>query len=157
MYINIKILLKYNTCVNVTIHNNRATSRRGPHGHVVFECRYECWFFNAPAGGALSPPASPLPDKSELASSRYTSNTSIFNDYAMEVRLTAVKAGKHQEKQNRKSGLTVRKMLCQHNFYVCMFFQNCRKNLRWEQQNICVVWRWTSVRNIYPGCDIKLK
>lgn len=47
---------------------------------------YECLFFNAPAGGALSPPASPLPDKSELASSRYTSNTSIFNDYAMEVK-----------------------------------------------------------------------
>ncbi|CAG12501.1 unnamed protein product [Tetraodon nigroviridis] len=38
-----------------------------------------------PAGGVATPPGSPLPDKSDLSSSRYTSNTSIFNNYAMEV------------------------------------------------------------------------
>uniref|UniRef100_H3DN89 DENN domain containing 4A n=1 Tax=Tetraodon nigroviridis TaxID=99883 RepID=H3DN89_TETNG len=36
-------------------------------------------------GGVATPPGSPLPDKSDLSSSRYTSNTSIFNNYAMEV------------------------------------------------------------------------
>ncbi len=40
-----------------------------------------------PAGCLLSPPGFPLPDKSDLGSSRYTSNTSIFNNYAMEVKL----------------------------------------------------------------------
>lgn len=38
-----------------------------------------------PAGGVGTPPGSPLPDKSDLSSSRYTSNTSIFNNYAVEV------------------------------------------------------------------------
>lgn len=41
----------------------------------------------SPAGCVLSPPGFPLPDKSDLGSSRYTSNTSIFNNYAMEVKL----------------------------------------------------------------------
>lgn len=38
-----------------------------------------------PAGGVLSPPGFPMPDRSDLGSSRYTSNTSIFSNYAMEV------------------------------------------------------------------------
>lgn len=42
---------------------------------------------SSPAGCVLSPPGFPLPDKSDLGSSRYTSNTSIFNNYAMEVKL----------------------------------------------------------------------
>uniref|UniRef100_A0A7N9AM94 DENN domain containing 4A n=1 Tax=Mastacembelus armatus TaxID=205130 RepID=A0A7N9AM94_9TELE len=37
----------------------------------------------------LSPPGFPLPDKSDLGSSRYTSNTSIFNNYAMELLISS--------------------------------------------------------------------
>ncbi|XP_017282258.1 C-myc promoter-binding protein isoform X2 [Kryptolebias marmoratus] len=40
-------------------------------------------------GSALSPPGFPLPDKSDLGSSRYTSNTSIFNNYAMELLISS--------------------------------------------------------------------
>ncbi|XP_041639730.1 C-myc promoter-binding protein-like isoform X4 [Cheilinus undulatus] len=40
-------------------------------------------------GCTLSPPGFPLPDKSELGSSRYTSNTSIFNNYAMELLISS--------------------------------------------------------------------
>ncbi|CAN9506669.1 unnamed protein product [Ophioblennius macclurei] len=37
----------------------------------------------------LSPPGFSLPDKSDLGSSRYTSNTSIFNNYAMELLISS--------------------------------------------------------------------
>ncbi|XP_028330686.1 C-myc promoter-binding protein-like isoform X2 [Gouania willdenowi] len=40
-------------------------------------------------GRALSPPGFPLPDKSDDGSSRYTSNTSIFNNYAMELLISS--------------------------------------------------------------------
>ncbi|XP_068433218.1 C-myc promoter-binding protein-like isoform X2 [Clinocottus analis] len=40
-------------------------------------------------GCVLSPPDFPLPDKSDLGSSRYTSNTSIFNNYAMELLISS--------------------------------------------------------------------
>uniref|UniRef100_A0A671VNR5 DENN domain containing 4A n=1 Tax=Sparus aurata TaxID=8175 RepID=A0A671VNR5_SPAAU len=40
-------------------------------------------------GGVISPPGFPLPDKSDLGSSRYTSNTSIFNNYAMELLISS--------------------------------------------------------------------
>ncbi|XP_061594021.1 C-myc promoter-binding protein-like isoform X3 [Cololabis saira] len=40
-------------------------------------------------GCVVSPPAFQLPDKSELSSSRYTSNTSIFNNYAMELLISS--------------------------------------------------------------------
>uniref|UniRef100_A0A672GX54 DENN domain containing 4A n=1 Tax=Salarias fasciatus TaxID=181472 RepID=A0A672GX54_SALFA len=46
----------------------------------------------SPSGGSgcvLSPPGFPLPDKSDLGSSRYTSNTSIFNNYAMELLISS--------------------------------------------------------------------
>ncbi|XP_032378374.1 C-myc promoter-binding protein isoform X6 [Etheostoma spectabile] len=42
-----------------------------------------------PPGCVLSPPGFPLPDKSDLGSSRYTSNTSIFNNYAMELLISS--------------------------------------------------------------------
>lgn len=48
-------------------------------------CHIAC--FHTPTGCVLSPPGFPLPDKSDLGSSRYTSSTSIFNNYAMEVKL----------------------------------------------------------------------
>ncbi|XP_029935994.1 C-myc promoter-binding protein-like isoform X2 [Myripristis murdjan] len=41
------------------------------------------------SGCVLSPPGFPLPDKSDLGSSRYTSNTSIFNNYAMELLISS--------------------------------------------------------------------
>uniref|UniRef100_A0A8C5EEG5 C-myc promoter-binding protein-like n=1 Tax=Gouania willdenowi TaxID=441366 RepID=A0A8C5EEG5_GOUWI len=41
------------------------------------------------ASRALSPPGFPLPDKSDDGSSRYTSNTSIFNNYAMELLISS--------------------------------------------------------------------
>uniref|UniRef100_A0A665WXP3 DENN domain containing 4A n=1 Tax=Echeneis naucrates TaxID=173247 RepID=A0A665WXP3_ECHNA len=41
------------------------------------------------AGCALSPPGFPLPNKSDLGSSRYSSNTSIFNNYAMELLISS--------------------------------------------------------------------
>uniref|UniRef100_A0A3P8WTF1 DENN domain containing 4A n=1 Tax=Cynoglossus semilaevis TaxID=244447 RepID=A0A3P8WTF1_CYNSE len=37
----------------------------------------------------LSPPGFPLPDKSDVGSSHYTSNTSIFNNYAMELLISS--------------------------------------------------------------------
>ncbi|KAM8893504.1 C-myc promoter-binding protein-like isoform 2-T2 [Spinachia spinachia] len=40
-------------------------------------------------GCVLSPPGVPLTDKSELGSSHYTSNTSIFNNYAMELLISS--------------------------------------------------------------------
>ncbi|XP_034051303.1 C-myc promoter-binding protein-like isoform X2 [Thalassophryne amazonica] len=40
-------------------------------------------------GFTLSPPGFSLPDKSDLGSSRYTSNTSIFNNYAMELLISS--------------------------------------------------------------------
>uniref|UniRef100_UPI0037E766CA C-myc promoter-binding protein-like n=1 Tax=Semicossyphus pulcher TaxID=241346 RepID=UPI0037E766CA len=40
-------------------------------------------------GCVLTPPGFPLPDKSDLGSSRYTSNTSIFNNYAMELLISS--------------------------------------------------------------------
>ncbi|XP_035808614.2 C-myc promoter-binding protein-like isoform X8 [Amphiprion ocellaris] len=40
-------------------------------------------------GCVVSPPGFPLPDKSDLGSSRYTSNTSIFNNYAMELLISS--------------------------------------------------------------------
>ncbi|KAM9860948.1 C-myc promoter-binding protein-like [Aulostomus maculatus] len=40
-------------------------------------------------GCVLSPPGFPLPDKSDLGSSRYTSNTSIFHNYAMELLISS--------------------------------------------------------------------
>ncbi|XP_060913426.1 C-myc promoter-binding protein-like isoform X3 [Labrus mixtus] len=40
-------------------------------------------------GSVLSPPGFPMPDKSDLGSSRYTSNTSIFNNYAMELLISS--------------------------------------------------------------------
>ncbi|XP_029353425.1 C-myc promoter-binding protein-like isoform X2 [Echeneis naucrates] len=40
-------------------------------------------------GCALSPPGFPLPNKSDLGSSRYSSNTSIFNNYAMELLISS--------------------------------------------------------------------
>ncbi|XP_039980187.1 C-myc promoter-binding protein-like isoform X2 [Xiphias gladius] len=40
-------------------------------------------------GCILSPPGFPLPDKSDLGSSRYTSNTSVFNNYAMELLISS--------------------------------------------------------------------
>ncbi|XP_053199484.1 C-myc promoter-binding protein-like isoform X1 [Scomber japonicus] len=40
-------------------------------------------------GCILSPPGFPLPDKSDLGSSRYTSNTSIFNNFAMELLISS--------------------------------------------------------------------
>uniref|UniRef100_A0A672ZUQ5 DENN domain containing 4A n=1 Tax=Sphaeramia orbicularis TaxID=375764 RepID=A0A672ZUQ5_9TELE len=46
-------------------------------------------FCGSPTGGVLSPPCFPLPDKSDLGSSRYTSNTSIFNNYAMELLISS--------------------------------------------------------------------
>ncbi|XP_077568857.1 C-myc promoter-binding protein-like isoform X2 [Stigmatopora nigra] len=39
--------------------------------------------------GDLSPPGFPLSDKSDVGSSRYTSNTSIFNNYAMELLISS--------------------------------------------------------------------
>ncbi|XP_057692439.1 C-myc promoter-binding protein-like isoform X1 [Corythoichthys intestinalis] len=39
--------------------------------------------------GELSPPGFPLSDKSDVGSSRYTSNTSIFNNYAMELLISS--------------------------------------------------------------------
>uniref|UniRef100_A0A3B3HMF1 DENN domain containing 4A n=1 Tax=Oryzias latipes TaxID=8090 RepID=A0A3B3HMF1_ORYLA len=42
-----------------------------------------------PAGCVLSPPDLPPPDKSDLSSSRYTSNTSIFNSCAMELLISS--------------------------------------------------------------------
>ncbi|XP_034754922.1 C-myc promoter-binding protein-like isoform X7 [Etheostoma cragini] len=42
-----------------------------------------------PPGCVLSPPGFPPPDKSDLGSSRYTSNTSIFNNYAMELLISS--------------------------------------------------------------------
>ncbi|XP_029112041.1 C-myc promoter-binding protein isoform X2 [Scleropages formosus] len=42
-----------------------------------------------PHPGVVSPSSFPLPDKSELGSSRYTSNTSIFQNYAMEVLISS--------------------------------------------------------------------
>uniref|UniRef100_A0A7N6B1R0 DENN domain containing 4A n=1 Tax=Anabas testudineus TaxID=64144 RepID=A0A7N6B1R0_ANATE len=42
-----------------------------------------------PTGCVLSPPGFPLPDKSDLGSSRYTSSTSIFNNYAMELLISS--------------------------------------------------------------------
>uniref|UniRef100_H2UR89 DENN domain containing 4A n=1 Tax=Takifugu rubripes TaxID=31033 RepID=H2UR89_TAKRU len=41
------------------------------------------------SSGVLTPPGSPLPDKSDLSSSRYTSNTSIFNNYGMELLISS--------------------------------------------------------------------
>ncbi|XP_045887919.1 C-myc promoter-binding protein-like isoform X2 [Micropterus dolomieu] len=41
------------------------------------------------AGSSLGGPTSLLPDKSDLGSSRYTSNTSIFNNYAMELLISS--------------------------------------------------------------------
>ncbi|XP_075892596.1 C-myc promoter-binding protein-like isoform X3 [Nelusetta ayraudi] len=41
------------------------------------------------SGGVLSPPGFPLPDRSDLGSSRYTSNTSIFSNYAMELLISS--------------------------------------------------------------------
>ncbi|KAG7246191.1 hypothetical protein CRUP_009431, partial [Coryphaenoides rupestris] len=38
---------------------------------------------------ALSPPGFPLGDKSDVDSSRYTSNSSIFNNYAMELLISS--------------------------------------------------------------------
>ncbi|KAK2853669.1 hypothetical protein Q5P01_006330 [Channa striata] len=40
-------------------------------------------------GCVLSPPGFPLPEKSDLGSSRYTSNTSIFSNYAMELLISS--------------------------------------------------------------------
>ncbi|XP_069382569.1 C-myc promoter-binding protein-like isoform X4 [Paralichthys olivaceus] len=40
-------------------------------------------------GCVLSPPGFPLPDKSDASSSHYTSNTSIFNNYAMELLISS--------------------------------------------------------------------
>ncbi|AWP01157.1 putative C-myc promoter-binding protein-like [Scophthalmus maximus] len=40
-------------------------------------------------GCVLSPPGFPLPDKSDVGSSHYTSNTSIFNNYAMELLISS--------------------------------------------------------------------
>ncbi|KAM4592869.1 C-myc promoter-binding protein-like isoform 4-T4 [Odontesthes bonariensis] len=40
-------------------------------------------------GCVLSPPGFPLPDKSDLGSSRYTSNTSVFNNFAMELLISS--------------------------------------------------------------------
>ncbi|XP_040053407.2 C-myc promoter-binding protein isoform X1 [Gasterosteus aculeatus] len=40
-------------------------------------------------GCVLSPPGFPLTDKSDLGSSHYTSNTSIFNSYAMELLISS--------------------------------------------------------------------
>ncbi|XP_075934693.1 C-myc promoter-binding protein-like isoform X4 [Anarhichas minor] len=40
-------------------------------------------------GCVLSPPGFPLPDRSDLGSSRYTSSTSIFNNYAMELLISS--------------------------------------------------------------------
>ncbi|CAB1338882.1 unnamed protein product [Coregonus sp. 'balchen'] len=37
----------------------------------------------------LSPPGFPLPDRSDLGSSRYTSNTSVFQNYAMELLISS--------------------------------------------------------------------
>ncbi|GAA6218992.1 C-myc promoter-binding protein-like [Lates japonicus] len=49
-----------------------------------------CIILHSPAGCVLSPPGGfPLPDKSDLGSSRYTSNTSIFNNYAMELLISS--------------------------------------------------------------------
>ncbi|XP_035991836.1 C-myc promoter-binding protein isoform X4 [Fundulus heteroclitus] len=42
-----------------------------------------------PPGCPLSLTGFPLPDKSDLGSSRYTSNTSIFNNYAMELLISS--------------------------------------------------------------------
>uniref|UniRef100_A0A8C9VXY8 DENN domain containing 4A n=1 Tax=Scleropages formosus TaxID=113540 RepID=A0A8C9VXY8_SCLFO len=42
-----------------------------------------------PKRSVVSPSSFPLPDKSELGSSRYTSNTSIFQNYAMEVLISS--------------------------------------------------------------------
>ncbi|MEQ2176237.1 hypothetical protein GOODEAATRI_025972, partial [Goodea atripinnis] len=42
-----------------------------------------------PPGCPLSLPGFSLPDKSDLGSSRYTSNTSIFNNYAMELLISS--------------------------------------------------------------------
>ncbi|XP_038125591.1 C-myc promoter-binding protein-like isoform X3 [Cyprinodon tularosa] len=42
-----------------------------------------------PPGCPLSLSGFPLPDKSDLGSSRYTSNTSIFNNYAMELLISS--------------------------------------------------------------------
>ncbi|XP_028257524.1 C-myc promoter-binding protein-like isoform X2 [Parambassis ranga] len=39
--------------------------------------------------GCFAPAGFPLPDKSDLGSSRYTSNTSIFNNYAMELLISS--------------------------------------------------------------------
>ncbi|KAG7267421.1 LOW QUALITY PROTEIN: hypothetical protein CRUP_012522 [Coryphaenoides rupestris] len=41
------------------------------------------------SGCALSPPGFPLGDKSDVDSSRYTSNSSIFNNYAMELLISS--------------------------------------------------------------------
>ncbi|XP_062247438.1 C-myc promoter-binding protein-like isoform X2 [Platichthys flesus] len=40
-------------------------------------------------GGVLSPPGFSLPDKSDAGSSHYTSSTSIFNNYAMELLISS--------------------------------------------------------------------
>ncbi|KAK1891668.1 C-myc promoter-binding protein, partial [Dissostichus eleginoides] len=41
------------------------------------------------SGCVLPPPGFPLPDRSDLGSSRYTSSTSIFNNYAMELLISS--------------------------------------------------------------------
>lgn len=67
----------------------------------------------SPAGCVLSPPGFPLPDKSDLGSSRYTSNTSIFNNYAMEVKLQDGNSAIHvtliQDAKVRKPEISVLK------------------------------------------------
>lgn len=58
--------------------------------HICFHISvHYSWlmYVNSPSGCVLSPPGFPLPDKSDVGSSHYTSNTSIFNNYAMEVRI----------------------------------------------------------------------
>uniref|UniRef100_A0A8C9TFL9 DENN domain containing 4A n=1 Tax=Scleropages formosus TaxID=113540 RepID=A0A8C9TFL9_SCLFO len=50
---------------------------------------YKTCLFHLLVPGVVSPSSFPLPDKSELGSSRYTSNTSIFQNYAMEVLISS--------------------------------------------------------------------
>ncbi|XP_011608155.2 C-myc promoter-binding protein-like isoform X3 [Takifugu rubripes] len=69
----------------------RRSPRRSPLHKL--ENPTQCSSFGRPTsllpGGVLTPPGSPLPDKSDLSSSRYTSNTSIFNNYGMELLISS--------------------------------------------------------------------
>uniref|UniRef100_A0A668AMV6 DENN domain containing 4A n=1 Tax=Myripristis murdjan TaxID=586833 RepID=A0A668AMV6_9TELE len=66
-----------------------ATPSPSPRPNICFVLSNPYIVAAAAPGCVLSPPGFPLPDKSDLGSSRYTSNTSIFNNYAMELLISS--------------------------------------------------------------------